>query len=302
MARRPLSSTERTQWAALGHVLLLQSLMQASDWTQKDFAFHGGTSLHLSWNSPRFSEDLDFLLDARAAERLAGVVAKAAERMREQLLMIDPAFVLEVRDKSTERMGHYQFSLSKPDVLGKAMVKAEFWRVAPTYLQGYETAGRTPSVPADLGGARLRIDAMLPAATLASALADKLTAFATRPHLKWRDLYDYWWIRQDRHFVEPPPVELVERFLHHVSAYETTVAGDPAASLERFAQRVSEPGVVAEAEVDLKPFLPEHVWRLLWPREVEAMVHEAAAGARHLAVMLRQHEAHRAGAARDRGG
>jgi len=293
MAKRPLSIPERTQWAALGHVLLLQSLMQSTDWTSKEFAFHGGTSLHLIWESPRFSEDLDFLLDARAAERLANVIGKAAERMRDQLLMIDPAFVLEVKDKSTDRMGHYQFSLTKPDVLGKAMVKAEFWKVSPTYLERYDTAGRSPAVPADLGGVRLRVDAMLPAATLASALADKLTAFATRPHLKWRDLYDHWWIRRSRHFVEPSPQELVERFLHHVSAYETTEPGDPAASLERFAQRVSERAIAEQAEIDLKPFLPDHVWRMVWPVEVKTMVTEAAEAARHLASMLRQQEAHR---------
>lgn len=286
MPSRPLTTAERTQWASLGHVLLLQSLMQASDWTREQFAFHGGTSLHLSWNSPRFSEDLDFLLERSAAQRTRQVMDKAQRRMREALLLIDPEFQIEMRDKSTERMGAFHVLLSKPGVLGKAMVKAEFWHVAPTYLAHYETTPRVPAVPTDLGGMRLRVDAMLPAATLASALADKLTAFATRPHLKWRDLFDYWWIQQQRDFVRPAPEELLERFEHHVSGYQTTVPGDAPASLRRFAALLSTEGIVEQAQRDLKQFLPQHVWRMVWPEGVRDMVQLASRDADALAARL----------------
>lgn len=41
---------------------------------------------------------------------------------------------------------------------------------------------------------RRQPDSRGPGATLATAYADKLTAFATRPNLKWRDVFDLWWI------------------------------------------------------------------------------------------------------------
>lgn len=44
------------------HALYLEALMSQTDWSLKDIAFQGGTSLRFSWKSIRFSEDLDFLL------------------------------------------------------------------------------------------------------------------------------------------------------------------------------------------------------------------------------------------------
>jgi len=283
---RPITSDERAKWAELGHLLILQCLSEASEWSREDFAFHGGTSLHLSWNSPRFSEDLDFLLERKASTRLNAVIEKATARMRQALVLVDPELQVEVRDKSNDRMGHFQFFLSKPGVLGKAMVKAEFWRVAPTYLAFYETTARTPAIPTDLGGVRLRIDAMLPAATLSSALCDKLTAFATRPHLKWRDMFDFWWIQRQGSFSPASQEDLRDRFLHHVSAYQCTVPGDPAASLRVFADQLSDPAVIEQAQKDLRPFVPTHVWSAIWPDEVKRMVDDAAAGARRMAETI----------------
>ena len=49
----------------LAHVSYLHALMNQSTWRVGQIAFHGGTSLHLSWHSPRHSEDLDFLLSSQ---------------------------------------------------------------------------------------------------------------------------------------------------------------------------------------------------------------------------------------------
>ena len=62
MARRPLNPTESREIADTLHRLVLMELVEAGDWSCKNMAFQGGTSLHLVYDSPRFSEDLDFLL------------------------------------------------------------------------------------------------------------------------------------------------------------------------------------------------------------------------------------------------
>lgn len=58
MKQRALTEAERLQWAALAHSLLLQAIAEMPDWGADKLVFHGGTSLHLNWSSPRHSEDL----------------------------------------------------------------------------------------------------------------------------------------------------------------------------------------------------------------------------------------------------
>jgi hypothetical protein len=66
-----------------------------------------------------------------------------------------------------------------------------------------------------LGGYRLNLNIMLPAATLQSSYVDKLTAFATRPFLKMRDIFDFWWISNNAQFELPK--DLADRLLHNRS-------------------------------------------------------------------------------------
>ncbi len=289
MAKRPITPSERVQWSALGHLVVLQGLSDATDWTSKDFAFHGGTSLHLSWNSPRFSEDLDFLLARNKQGRLKTVMAATLTRVKQALALADPEMNVEIKDKSTERMGHYQFVLSKKDVLGSVMLKTEFWHVEPRYLESYKNSPRTPSVPIDLGGKRLRIDCMLPAATLQSALCDKLTAFSTRPHLKWRDIFDFWWIQQQTLFEPMEPPELAQRMLHHLSAYNTVDGLSPGDALGRYAKLMEDPAVIETAQRDLKPFVPKKLWDSFWPDTIREMVLFARDGALKAAVAVERY-------------
>ena len=75
----------------------------------------------------------------------------------------------------------------------------------------------------------------MPAATLETAYCDKLTAFATRPYLKWRDIYDLWWIGTQTD-AELEVSSIAGQFLHNVSAYQTIVNLSPAQALRRFLQ------------------------------------------------------------------
>lgn len=59
---KPLDPVEAQKWAQEIHILFLDALMSESRWSANQITFHGGTSLSLSWQSARFSEDLDFLL------------------------------------------------------------------------------------------------------------------------------------------------------------------------------------------------------------------------------------------------
>lgn len=296
MPNRPITSEERQQWSTLGHMLTLEAISTVSEWTKNEFAFHGGTSLHLSWNSPRFSEDLDFLLNARCADRLAKIMQRVKDRVQDNLINIDPGIVVSMTDKSRDRLADYRLSLSKPGVLGSVMIKAEFWKVEPLYLTQFQSASKTPAAPPDmLGGYTLNVSAILPAAKLGQAYLDKLTAFATRPHLKWRDLFDFWWITN--HAAFEPPADLPTRLEQNLSAYNTVDNLPPAAALRLFTTRYTKAHMLDAAEKDLKPFLAPAAWKRMWPDTVEEMIDVSLAGAIAAAEAMEERVRHGHGGA-----
>jgi predicted nucleotidyltransferase component of viral defense system len=257
-----------TQWAAAAQYYFLDALMADPALQYEQIAFHGGTSLHFSWRSPRFSEDLDFLL-ARDAGETHAIVKRAGEKVAEALRSNDPRFKVELKDKThhDERMIAYEVCVSRPDYIGKSLVKVEFWRVTPEYLAGYPVTLRSPIQPGQLVS---RISNPVPAATLETAYCDKLTAFATRPYLKWRDIYDLWWLgTQTAAKLEVSSV--VRQFLHNVSAYQTIDGLPPAQALRRFLE--TDPGeLVKKADPDLKRWVPAALWEKTHPRVTTEMV------------------------------
>jgi predicted nucleotidyltransferase component of viral defense system len=266
MRTKELTWERATEWSRLAHVLYLDALMTCSSWDRSQLAFHGGSSLHLSWNSARYSEDLDFLL-ARDITSLTGVAKKVAERLAEQFHSIDPSFVVTVeeRSKAPERMVTYQISVQNPAYRGKVKVKAEFWRTHRDYLRKYPTQLRTPNTHL------IRHPLQpVPAATLETAYADKLTAFATRPYVKWRDIYDLWWIgTQSQTQLEVRVVSA--QFLHNVRAYEPSGGLAPASALRALLGHTKR-ALVAKADPDLRRWLPREHWRTLYPAGIAEMV------------------------------
>jgi predicted nucleotidyltransferase component of viral defense system len=267
--RPPLLDSETaTAWAAKAHAYVLDALMTESSWKLNDIAFHGGTSLHLSWRSPRHSEDLDFLI-SRGVPDLAKVMKAVGRRVQERFILEDPSITVEVKDRTRdpERMPYYQVSIASPLVTGKSMVKVEFWRVDRAYLERYPVEFRTPLVDGDVVTSVLN---PVPAATLPTAFSDKLVAFATRPYLKWRDVFDLWWIgTQTGKAIDLD--EACDQFLHNVQAYDTRNGLSPADALRDFLSRDSEE-IFLEAERDLRQWLPDSLWRRVYPETVRRMV------------------------------
>ena len=62
MPKRSLSAVEAFDLRQALHVSVLEALLASRRWEPGDLVFQGGTSLHLAHGSPRFSEDLDFLV------------------------------------------------------------------------------------------------------------------------------------------------------------------------------------------------------------------------------------------------
>lgn len=70
---RELSPTEVFEITQSMQVAALEAMMVTRDWQPGELIFHGGTSLHLVHGSPRYSEDLDFMVGTKvAAEEMGG--------------------------------------------------------------------------------------------------------------------------------------------------------------------------------------------------------------------------------------
>ena len=217
-SRHPLTPELASKWAASAQYQFLDALMADPQIQYEQIAFHGGTSLHFSWRSPRLSEDLDFLI-ARSAADLGTIVKLAGQKVAEAFRSEDPQFTVEIQDRTRheERMISYDLCVAHEAYLGKALIKVEFWRVSADYLAHYPVELRSPIQPGEMVS---RISNPVPAATLETAYCDKLTAFATRPYLKWRDIYDLWWIGTQTD-ARLDLSSITRQFLHNVSAYQT---------------------------------------------------------------------------------
>lgn len=251
----------------MGHAAFIEALSTTFTVAPEKLAFHGGTSLHLSWRSPRFSEDLDFLLSRDFASSVSEAMPKIRRRLEATLRSVDPGLKVEIRDKTREgsRLLNYMVAISHPDHIGVTKIKAEFWQVETDYLKSIETAFVVPTSAADVVS---MISQPIPAVTLQAAFADKLTAFATRPHLKWRDLFDLWWIGQKIDLAIP---EATDRFLHHVTGYNTVEGLPPDQALRKFTVR-DRTEIAAQADPDLRKWLPPDLWRTLKGRGIDEVV------------------------------
>jgi predicted nucleotidyltransferase component of viral defense system len=251
----------------------------------EQIAFHGGTSLHFSWRSPRLSEDLDFLI-ARSAADLSAIVERAGQKVAETFRSEDPQFALEVQDRTRqeERMIAYDLRISNAAYLGKALIKVEFWLVSPEYLAQYPVELRSPIRPGEMVS---RISNPVPAAALETAYCDKLTAFATRPYLKWRDIYDLWWIGTQTD-AQLDLSSVTRQFLHNVSAYRTIDGLSPAQALRKFLD--ADPvAILKKADPDLRRWLPKTLWDKIHPRVTAEMIEYVRSALESVADAIENH-------------
>ena len=265
--RKPIDPAAARHMSDLGHIGFIQALTQAMPLQAEQVAFHGGTSLHLSWKSPRFSEDLDFLLSRKLQPKMGKLMRKVEDRMRQILKAQDPDLDVHITDKTRKgsNLLNYRVTVSSAKIIGVVKVKAEFWQVESAYLKSYDTRFAYPLKNGDVVSS---VSQPVPAATLEAAYADKLTAFATRRHLKWRDVFDLWWIDQQ---IDVRPDEMTDRFLHHVQAFDTYDGLPPAQALRKFLERSPE-DIASEADPDLKKWLPKSLWDSLSGQGVDEIV------------------------------
>lgn len=197
-----MKGKENIERLGILHMHVLKALYEEPSAADLGLVFQGGTALHLGYGSQRLSEDLDFLVEASpdANNDLAGlmhrVCEKAAHAMLTTLAGTTPSLRLHVSTRNARGHNPRVFEIhwlpddrQKPDTV----LKVEFFSVEPKVLQDYARAPRTfvsPLLPRLLPSGRT--------ATLGEIAVDKIYALASRRYLKYRDVFDLWWLAQSR--------------------------------------------------------------------------------------------------------
>ena len=157
-------------------------------WDKPPMALHGGAALHLFHGLQRRSSDMDFLVDRSQLQMVHSAVEDAMLQLRLWFACrnIDVLVTGSGKTKGDGEVTRYKVAIAFPGLIGAVHVHLEFWPVEPEYLSNYPMRR---AIVACGGGEWY---AAFRAPDVVAAAADKVIALLSRPHLKWRDIYDLW--------------------------------------------------------------------------------------------------------------
>lgn len=259
MAKRKLSPAEAFDLRQALHVAVLEALMASRRWAPGELIFQGGTSLHLVHGSPRYSEDLDFLV---VDSLKLGSIAGSIQSRLAGTAWLPADMALNVTPSKDGRNPHvFDVAVSGEGVLGSVRVKVELWQAPAEALKPLATAVQPVRL---IVGRAAGAQAFVPTLELREIFVDKVFAVAARPYLKPRDVFDLYWLaeRGEAHACTD------EDLLVRLATYPNETAQN---WLEKAAARRQELiGSSAQVKADLQRWLPP-----AWPLtddKVRAMI------------------------------
>jgi len=162
-------------------LLILRSLMETP--LGSALVFKGGTALRLAYDSPRFSDDLDFSLLTPVAREAFVHAAETVAKSLPQVTLVEALskqFTLFALYKAAEPYLSYAFSIKV-----EVSTRPETWERERDFVLRLLTSPVTP------------VSVLSQVATLERMWTDKQSAWAARHEP--RDLYDLWFIAQKLH-------------------------------------------------------------------------------------------------------
>jgi len=182
------------------HLHLLSALSDAG--LLRHVVFQGGTALRLCYGGERYSEDLDFVCGKRGAyveaiefEKIVQNALEAAKKLLQRNFDIDPSQIALKQPSypmgiksDTVSVTAWQIivPISSTPHSPKSIIKIEFANV-PSYDSG-------PNVAKAIQGLVQIQDVILSVESVNELLADKAVALTARAVLKYRDVWDAWYL------------------------------------------------------------------------------------------------------------
>jgi predicted nucleotidyltransferase component of viral defense system len=182
------------------HLHLLSALSETG--VLRHVVFQGGTALRLCYGGERYSEDLDFVcgkagsyVDKIEFDRLVGDALEATKKSLHHDFDIEPDQIALKQPSHPMAMKSDSVSVTAWQIIvpigptpqsPKSRVKIEFANV-PSYDSG-------PNVARVTQGLVQMQDVILTAESANEILADKAVALTAREVLKYRDVWDVWYL------------------------------------------------------------------------------------------------------------
>jgi predicted nucleotidyltransferase component of viral defense system len=265
-----LTEAENFEIASAMHAAILDNLFRETNWVAEQAVFHGGTALALARKSPRFSEDLDFMMTKEAAQELDAVIQKVRERVSLRMASQYDGGRVTLKGPKGEEVTSWNFKWEHPNKRGKVMVKVEFLVTEAALLKGYQSFHMVPTSRGALG-----VSVLVPVPELISAWADKVKAIATRPAFKWRDAFDISWIARCLKQEDVIPADEYRAALAATASIYGKTLEDVAEGLERVLASGSMDNVEDFEEDMGRWFLEEEASRYVVSGTFKRMLSEA---------------------------
>lgn len=247
MSKKVLTPIEHLKYSEQLQILVLQYLAETLK-DAKACVFQGGTCIHLAWLSPRYSEDLDFLVRADAIDVLKQALIQVQQKLN---LFIKPYWggdiILKARLKEDNPVKSFMFTWGDVNTIGSVKVKCEFFQVDPELYQQYPSAIKALSLPNDTF---ISVKPLLHVGTVDSLLGDKLKAIGTRITFKVRDAFDIWYLKQTPYKVD----NIQKQMATNIQMYKVTM-DDVYKGWSRFYD-LTENDITQLMHQDLIPYLP----------------------------------------------
>jgi predicted nucleotidyltransferase component of viral defense system len=236
------------------HLHLLSALSEAG--VLQHVVFQGGTALRLCYGGERYSEDLDFVCGKAGAYlkdvEFDGLVDKALETTKRTLQRdfdINAAQISLKRPAQPELIKGDDVNVAAWQIVvpvnptpntPKSRIKIEFANV-PSYDSKPLTVNATP------GLVQIQ-DVILNAETANEILADKAVALTARAALKFRDVWDVWFLINKLGAI--PDREMVRK---KFADYSTS---DVAVKAKARLAELAQDAIAAAFYTEMKRFLP----------------------------------------------
>ena len=213
--------------------------------------FQGGTALRIFYNSPRFSEDLDFVLRGGESFDLTSRIEVMERYLSSEFYYLDGLKVYIQKDAGDLQRATIRTFSDAP--AQRLSVNVELFSV-PSYRNSLRILQYPPLNPV------VRVE------ELEEILADKIVAVSLRRYLKGRDIWDIHYLTHELNISASR--NLVER------KAEDYGVRDLREKMEKSIERLLKQGV-ASLDREMKRFLPAVTYAQLKP-DFEVIVRNAA--------------------------
>jgi hypothetical protein len=267
---RPLPPATQREWIECAQRLVAGAIFNFSQQASCDLAMQGGSALRLFYGAPRFSMDMDFVIRQDHLWRLAALIRPLHKTVEEQLQQeLGPSFTVRLKGgpKPGKQLVRHTLTIENPSVfIGSASLHMEFWPVDHDYMRNY-TQKRSDT--ADGMTIHRADEQSINSPSLKGIYIDKVIALSSRSHIKWRDIYDVWWISSKLRNWLPAPEnaeEMTAMFIAQASAYDV---GDPELALRglrRFLDTDTDV-LVDQAQAELVQFLDSETFEKVFVEE-----------------------------------